>query len=91
MSLPCSDNPERRLTLKRDASALRLEQKYHMQDDGWSVSSVAQLSSRISVELSLISNPSNTPFQNDFQDHAGYTPEKSCLASNGRSQEHKVR
>ena len=57
MSLPCSDNPERRLTLKRDASALRLEQKYHMQDDGWSISSVAQLSSRISVELSLISIP----------------------------------
>ena len=57
MSLLCSDNPERRLTLKRGASALRLEQNCHIKADGWSISSVAQLSSRVSVELSLISIP----------------------------------
>ena len=78
MSLRCSDNPERRLTLKGGASALRLEQKCHIKADGWSISSVALVFLSCFSRIITYFNTANTPFQNDFPDHAGYTPEKSC-------------
>lgn len=57
VSLLCTNEPELRLTLTSGAYALRLERGCHLKAPGWTITSIARLSSKVLVDFSVISIP----------------------------------
>ena len=57
ISLLCANEPERRLTLTGGAYALRLQQGCYVKASGWTITSIARLSSNVSVDFAVISTP----------------------------------